>query len=345
MATKNCATIRETSIQLAPERDFELWFCNSKVDRASKHVDRPQLEGVIMAVNALNQNLPTRNRILAFFADKDDAYSAVSALKEASFTSDEIGLIDRNDIDRNDNDKPTKRNPTDQNEGVWEKIKNFFSGDSPEDVDYRDTSTGLDWDQSRGDYYYRGLARGGAVVSVVGARLGQAREILQRQGGDTRDSGYEGTDESAKTGQENEAGDNEEDYRIQLRGEVLRTFRERVQRGEVRLRKEVVTENQTVEVPVTREELVVERVPVSGQRAAEEGEIGGDHEIRVTLSEEQARMEKEPIVKEEVRVGKRKVQKTEIVSGDVRHEKLRVDKDGDVDVDTQTVEKRKNPAA
>jgi hypothetical protein len=70
MATENCATIRETSIQLAPERDFELWFSNSKVDNASKHFDRAQLEGVIMAVNEINQNLPTRNRILAFFADR-----------------------------------------------------------------------------------------------------------------------------------------------------------------------------------------------------------------------------------------------------------------------------------
>jgi uncharacterized protein (TIGR02271 family) len=90
---------------------------------------------------------------------------------------------------------------------------------------------------------------------------------------------------------------------------------------------------------------VVERVRVSGQEAAKAGEIGSDKEIRVPLSEERARVEKQPIVSEEVRVGKRAVQKTERVSEDVRHEELRVDKQGDVEVDTRGGQKGKKPAA
>ena len=125
----------------------------------------------------------------------------------------------------------------------------------------------------------------------------------------------------------------------------MRTYRERIQRGEVRLRKEVVTENQTVEVPVTREELVIERTTPSGDARANAGEIGTDEEIRVPLSEERARVEKQPVVNEEVRVGKRAVQNTERVSQDVRHEELRVDKDGDVEVDTNPSRKGKKPAA
>src|SRR5947208_15842521 len=81
---------------------------------------------------------------------------------------------------------------------------------------------------------------------------------------------------------------------------MLRTYKERVQRGEVRLRKEVVTESQSIQVPVTREELVIERTPGSGQVT---GEIGRDEEIRVPLSEERVRVEKQPVVNEEVRVG------------------------------------------
>ena len=166
------------------------------------------------------------------------------------------------------------------------------------------------------------------------------RRILQDAGGDLRDSGFE--DVSADSTATAEV---DQDYRIQLRGEVLRTFKERVQRGEVRLRKEVVTENKTVEVPVTREELVVERVPVSGQEAANAGEIGSDEEIRVPLSEERARVEKQPVIQDEVRVGKRAVQKTERVSEDVQHEELRVDKHGDVEVDPRGGKKGKKPAA
>jgi uncharacterized protein (TIGR02271 family) len=98
-------------------------------------------------------------------------------------------------------------------------------------------------------------------------------------------------------------------------------------------------------VPVTREELVIERTPASGQAAS--GDIGRDEEIRVPLSEERARAEKQPVVTEEVRVGKRAVQNTEQVSDNVRHEELRVDKEGDVDVspDVTQAGKRKKPAA
>ena len=66
------------------------------------------------------------------------------------------------------------------------------------------------------------------------------------------------------------------------------------------------TTTQTVEVPVTREELVVERVPVSGQVPAT-GATFGSEEIRIPLSEERATVSKQAVVREEVRVGKKQV--------------------------------------
>lgn len=113
--------------------------------------------------------------------------------------------------------------------------------------------------------------------------------------------------------------------RVQLFGEVLRVHKERINRGEVRVRKDVVTENQTIEVPITREELVLERVAVSGDTPAPSANIGRGQEIRVPLSEEKVRLEKEPVLREEVSVGKREVQDVARVSGDVRREELRVD--------------------
>jgi uncharacterized protein (TIGR02271 family) len=289
-----------------------------------------------MAVNASTSNIPLAGRrVVAFFSKAEDAFRAVSDLREAGFTSDEIGVISRSDRE-NDRTSATR------DESLWDKLKHFFSGDADDEaVEYRDASSGMEWDQNRANYYYNGIGRGGAVVSVTGARADEARRILQNAGGDLRESGFEssasaGTTETSGSGQ---------DYRIQLRGEVLRTYRERVQKGEVRLRKEVVTENQTVEVPVTREELVIERTDIAGDRPASHGEIGTDEEIRVPLSEERARVEKQPVVNEEVRVGKRAVQNTERVSDDVRHEELRVDKQGDVEVDTQRDTRKKKPAA
>jgi uncharacterized protein (TIGR02271 family) len=289
-----------------------------------------------MAVNTTTSNIPaTGHRVVAFFSKAEDAFRAVSDLREAGFTSEEIGVISRSDRE-NDRTFATR------DESLWEKLKHFFSGDADdEDLEYRDASSGMEWDQNRANYYYNGIGRGGAVVSVTGPRVDDARRILQNAGGDLRETGFEssaaaGTTEMSGSGQ---------DYRIQLRGEVLRTYRERVQKGEVRLRKEVRTETQTVEVPVTREELVIERTPATGDRTANAGEIGTDQEIRVPLSEERARVEKQPVVNEEVRVGKRAVQNTERVSDDVRHEELRVDKEGDVEIDTQRSTRKKKPAA
>lgn len=194
----------------------------------------------------------------------------------------------------------------------------------------------MNWADDRADYYYQGINAGEALVSVTGTRREEARRILQNAGGDLRESGFETVAGRA-------SADVEGDRRIQLRGEILRTYKDSVQRGEVRLRKDVVAETKKVEVPVTREELVIERTPVSGQSAT--GEIGKGEEIRVPLSEERVRTEKQPVVTDEVRVGKRAVQRTENVSDDVRHEELRVDKEGDVDVDTQATGKSKKPAA
>ncbi len=275
-------------------------------------------------------------RVIAFFRNKNDAYSAINQLRDAGFTSSEIGLMAGTDYESTGTTGTTTRGK--DHDSFWQKVKDFFTGDHDEDYDYRETSSDMNWTDDRADYYYQGINAGGALVSVTGTRREEARRILQNAGGDLRESGFETATSRAST-------DVEGDRRIQLRGEILRTYKDRVQRGEVRLRKDVITEKKNVEVPVSREELVIERVPASGQSAT--GEIGKDQEIRVPLSEERVRTEKQPVVTDEVRVGKRAVQRTENVSDDVRHEELRVDKEGDVDVDTQATPtgKRKKPAA
>ncbi|HZQ20391.1 MAG TPA: YsnF/AvaK domain-containing protein [Terriglobales bacterium] len=280
-------------------------------------------------------DLPTSEaRTVAFFSNQNDAYDAINQLRNAGFTSSEIGLIAGSEYDDSD-----AKGRTQASEGFWQKVKDFFTGEShDEDYDYRETSSDLNWNNERADYYYNGINSGGALVSVTGPRTAEARTILQKAGGDLRESGFEEWSGSNRASTEG-------DRRIQLRGEILRTYKERVQRGEVRLRKDVITETQHVEVPVTREELVIERTPGSGRSAT--GEIGKDEEIRVPLSEERVRTEKQPVVNEEVRVGKRAVQSTENVSDNVRHEELRVEKDGNVDVDTDATRagKKKKPAA
>jgi len=120
------------------------------------------------------------------------------------------------------------------------------------------------------------------------------------------------------------------DQTIELHEEKLHAHKQAVSAGEVRVHKDVVTEHKTIDVPVTREEVVIERRPASG--TASSSDIRQGEEIRIPVKEEQVRVDKETVVKEEVSVGKRKVQDTEHVSGDVRREEVRVEQEGDVDV-------------
>jgi uncharacterized protein (TIGR02271 family) len=57
------------------------------------------------------------------------------------------------------------------------------------------------------------------------------------------------------------------------------------------------------------------------------------------------RVEKQPVVNEEVRVGKRQVQSNKEVSDNVRHEELRVEKEGNVDAPENKGTNRKNRVA
>ena len=63
-----------------------------------------------------------------------------------------------------------------------------------------------------------------------------------------------------------------------------------------------------------------------------DSDIGPGEEIRIPVREEQIFVEKRPVVKEEVTVGKRVVQDTERVGGEVRKEEVRVEREGDVDI-------------
>jgi uncharacterized protein (TIGR02271 family) len=165
-------------------------------------------------------------------------------------------------------------------------------------------------------YYDQAVREGGILVTVYARqRAIEARRILRdcrAEFGPMADVAY--------------AGEGKE--RLELREEDLRAAKERVQTGEARVRKEVVSEEKTIDVPVTREEVVVERRPVSGRPAAG-ADLKEGEEIRIPVTEEKVRVEKTPVVKEEVTVGKRRVQETERVRDTVRREEVRVEEEGD----------------
>ena len=113
--------------------------------------------------------------------------------------------------------------------------------------------------------------------------------------------------------------------------EQVRVGTEKVATGKARLRKYVVTENVTKTVPVQREEVRVEREPITEANRGD-AMAGGDiteEEHEVTLHEERVVVDKETVPVERVRLDKETVTEQEQVSEDVRKEQIETDLDGD----------------
>ncbi|MDP9696755.1 UNVERIFIED_ORG: uncharacterized protein (TIGR02271 family) [Arthrobacter globiformis] len=110
--------------------------------------------------------------------------------------------------------------------------------------------------------------------------------------------------------------------------ERLNVGKERQIVGRARLRKYVTTENVTKTVPVQREEVRIEREPLTdaNRDAALSGPDLSDEEHEVTLHEERPVVEKETVPVERVRLDKETVTDEVTVDEEVRKE--RIDADG-----------------
>jgi uncharacterized protein (TIGR02271 family) len=96
--------------------------------------------------------------------------------------------------------------------------------------------------------------------------------------------------------------------------------------GRARLRKYVVTENVTTTVPVSHEEVRVEREPITDENVdrSMDGPAISEEEHEVTLHAERPVVEKEAVPVERVRLGKETVTDEAEVSEGVRKEQIEV---------------------
>jgi uncharacterized protein (TIGR02271 family) len=111
--------------------------------------------------------------------------------------------------------------------------------------------------------------------------------------------------------------------------EELRVGTQTREAGRARLRKYVTTETQQVTVPVQREEVRVEREPISDANldAATSGPAISEEEHEVTLHEETPVVDKRAVPKERVRLDTETVTEERQVAEEVRKEQIEVDGD------------------
>jgi uncharacterized protein (TIGR02271 family) len=252
--------------------------------------------------------------IAGVFEQQAQARRALDALKQAGFGYDQVGVA-----------APGKQG-----------------------IDLKNDLLGLGVPQQQANYYAQELAAGRTVVSVrPDGQEQQVHDLLHNYGaydyehqtaetqtaaGYTRSSA---TVAQADASAQNAVSDVQDDYHqprsLKLRAERLNVSKDRVQTGEVGLHKEVVSEQKTIDVPVTREEVVVERRAITDGNV-DTSPIGEGETIRVPVSEEQVNVTKNTVETGEVAIGKRNVQETQRVSDTVRREEARVEQEGDAPI-------------
>jgi len=282
--------------------------------------------------------------VVAVFDDSARAEHAINDLRDTGFNNDEILFSSRQ-----------KRG------GFFENLKGWITGEETASIgDVAKNLKDMGVPEDSANYYARERDTGHSIVAVHSSGHEQdAKNILIRNGGYSHDApgrttagmgpggmpstthdqpsrtagyppteGYRHPDEPMpQRDRPLEAGE----ARIPLREEQLNVEKQSVEKGEVRVRKDVVTEQQRIDVPVSHEEVVIEHHPISEARAADTS-IGQGETIRIPVSEEQVNVTKQTVETGEIDVTKRNVQGEQRVTDTVRREEPRIEKSGDVDI-------------
>lgn len=253
--------------------------------------------------------------------------SSLVPLRGHDFSGDDLKLgfsKDRiKDAPEFDSDKPLT--PEAQSD-----IFKHYGLESAHDVtDYKDSNLDSKRDVQAGADKDHNLTAGagaaGAGAGVAGAGVAGAHADEKKAATHTTDAAA--TERKAGVADNAAAARTNNDGELIRSEEQLNVNKERVATGEARLRKYVVTDTETVEVPVEREEVRVERTPINAEDAKNyNGAISGDsEEASVTLHEERVNVNKETVPVEKINLKKDTVRDTETHTEELRKEQIDTD--------------------
>ncbi|MEY8292329.1 DUF2382 domain-containing protein [Carnobacteriaceae bacterium 52-44] len=271
-------------------------------------------------------------RVEGIYPNVEEALRAVDRLREQGYSRENITLVANDEVRRTfgsdvdadvstqdiDQDRSMDRvDEGDEDRSVWESIKDFFTMDDT----YDDPNYDVENDPL---YAHRSVITQGKIAVLVTGEPTMDVGMDRTDTTDTMDMGTPVTDTDRTR-------DDVDDETIELREERLKVDKEKEKTGEVHVSKKVVEDTEIVEVPVTKEEVTIERKPVTGDKTSDgEIEITDDEEIVIPVEEEKVKPKKETDVVEEVEIKKETKQDSQTVGDTVRHEELEVEEDGDV---------------
>src|ERR671927_479272 len=201
--------------------------------------------------------------------------------------------------------------PLDQAEQTSDGIRVPYDKDRVKNAPNIETDRELSEQEEDQLYAYYGL--GGSAGSAEGYASGTTTGTTTGEY-ETRAEGY---DTSGPT----------TDDAMTRSEERVRAGTEKVEAGRARLRKYVTTEQQQGNVPVTREEVRLEREPITEENRGQalDGPAISEEEHEVVLTEERPVVKTEAVPVERVRLTKDQVQDEQTVTADVRKEVIETD--------------------
>ena len=158
----------------------------------------------------------------------------------------------------------------------------------------------------------------GTQAGVLPGKHGESRDLPQP----SKNARTAGAGENRQSAAQGQARQGESITRSEER---LKVGTEQVETGHVRLHKYVVTEEQQVTVPVSHEEVRVEREPITDARGIK-AEIG-EAEQDIVLHAEKPVISTETVPVEKVRLGTEKVMEEQNISQNVRKERIEIEDD------------------
>ncbi len=270
----------------------------------------------------------TQALVVGIFRDRALAEQAIDDLKAAGWQADQITLVGR------------------EAPGVLTRLKETLTHETPAQTTFELGSIALPEEQRQ--IYQQALDDGSFLVLLEpGDRPLEARELLHKQGAYhvflPLEIGGERT--------------------IPVRAEQMHVQKEVIDVGELRIHKHIITEQRTITVPVTREEVTIERIahqipaPPPGTRAilAENRQHDFDQAaapatassqptaptnleemlkdggtLRILVHEEQILVSKQTVVVEEILLHKQAVQEMQRIVEPLKREEVRIEQVGRV---------------
>lgn len=253
------------------------------------------------------------------FRTEDELLARIDQLRSQGFSDSELEVISANEFD-NDNLRYygiSDRANRDTLDPDYNGIYAYYTGEDLDPTYFGD----FGFDRNVSDEALGAVENGNYVLAIERDGFLDDPEYV--------DAAYE----QRKDYIDNDILDRDDlskNEKIRLHEERLRVNKEKVQTGEIGLKKNVVTETQEIDVPVEKERVTVERHAVEGDAVDGYNFDETADEIRIPIHEEKVSVDKEAYVTEEVDVNTETVTENQKVSDTVRKEKLDVVESGDV---------------